>query len=104
MFNHGLTAQQLDIIRNILKLYAHDIERVGLFGSRATGLYRANSDIDMVLYGNMDTQTIDRLSTVFDESALPVKVDLTAYSLITYPPLKTHIDAVMQVLFMAEQL
>jgi predicted nucleotidyltransferase len=95
MTNHGLNDKQLATIRQILAPFATQIERVGLFGSRATGRYRSDSDIDMVLYGTLDEKTVDRIITLFNESSLPMKVDIQAYHLITYPPLKAHIDAVM---------
>ena len=104
MPSHGLTDRQLGILRDILTPYAEKIERVGLFGSRATGKARANSDIDMVLYGTLDETDIDRLRTLFDESGLALKVDLVGYSLVDYPPFKKHIDNVMQILLTQSDL
>jgi len=104
MTNHGLDSNQLNIIRSILSPYAEYIDLAGLFGSRATGSYRPNSDIDMVLYGQIDEETTDRIWTIFDESLLPVKVDINTYDLIKYPPLKAHIDSVMEPLFTKEDL
>ncbi len=95
MPKHDLTADQLRIIRDTLAPYAEKIDCVGLFGSRATGTARNNSDIDMVIYGRLDEQLVDRIWSLFDESNLAVKVDINAYHLITYPPLKMHIDSVM---------
>jgi hypothetical protein len=57
-----------------------------------------------VLFGNIREETIDRLRTLFDESPLPVKVDVHAYNLIVYPPLKDHIDQVKQTLFSKQEL
>ncbi|MDR0330026.1 MAG: hypothetical protein LBH99_05185 [Rickettsia sp.] len=37
--NHGLSKEQLNILRNILLPFSKQIERVGLFGSRATGFF-----------------------------------------------------------------
>ncbi len=99
MAEHGLTDEQVEILRKILSVYAGQIERVGLFGSRATGKYKPASDIDMVLYGTLGQADIDRLSTLFAESPLPVEVDVVAYDLVAYPPFKAHIDAVMRPLF-----
>lgn len=102
--HNGLTHSQKKILKEILQPFANQIEKVGLFGSRATGLYRDNSDIDMVIYGNLREKDVNHLWTLFDASPLPIKVDVNAYSLITYPPLKEHIDAVMQPLFWKEDL
>jgi|CXWL01.1.fsa_nt_gi predicted nucleotidyltransferase len=104
MIDHGLTARQLEIIKLILVPYSDKIEKVGLFGSRATGAYRENSDIDMVIYGDMDEQYVSHLWTLLNESSLPVKVDVNAYNLIAYPPLKEHIDSNVKMLFTKQDL
>jgi predicted nucleotidyltransferase len=96
MSQHGLSGEQVQIIQGILRLYREKIDKVGLFGSRATGTFRDNSDIDLVLYGaSLCEADIDRLHTLFEETLLPFNVDVTAYHLIDYPPLKKHIDEVM---------
>lgn len=100
MTKHGLTNGQLDVIKHILSPFAYQIDQVGLFGSRATGTYRENSDIDLVIYGQLNKDVADRLWTLFDESNLPMKIDVHVYELITYPPLKEHIDAAMCPLFL----
>lgn len=99
MANHNLTAEQLTILRNTLSPFVKQIELVGLFGSRATGQAKSYSDIDLVLYGDLDEATIDRIWTLFEESSLPFKVDVCGYACIDYPPLKAHIDEVMVPLF-----
>ena len=99
MANHGLTERQMLVIAEALRPYLHKISKVGLFGSRATGTYRENSDVDIVLYGSLDANDVDRLHTLFDDSSLPMSVDISAYHLIDYPPIKAHIEAVMKPLF-----
>jgi len=79
--------------------FSDKIDRVGLFGSRSTGLYRPNSDIDLVIYGSIDEKTMDRIFTLLNDSNLPIKVDLQVYDLIEYSPLKDHIDANVMLLF-----
>ena len=97
--DHCLTAKQLLTIKRILAPYAGVITRVDLFGSRATGVCRPDSDIDLVLHGQLDERTIDRLWTLFHESNLPVAVDVMSYDLTTYRPLRAHMDEVRQPLF-----
>lgn len=99
MADHGLTEQQVEIIRQILIPFADKIERVDLFGSRAQGTYRNNSDIDLVLRGNVGEKTVDHLRTLFTESNLALKVDLLIYERIRKPELKAHIDLVSRPLF-----
>lgn len=100
----NLNNSQLSIIKSILSPFASSIEKVGLFGSRATGAARENSDIDMVLYGDISEAEIRRIYTLFLESSLPVKVDVVAYNLVAYKPLKEHIDEKMKTLFTKQDL
>ncbi len=95
----GLTAAERAIIWEILFTAQDRIERVGVFGSRAVGRERANSDLDLVLYGSADESVCDRLWTLFQESRLPFSVDVKSYASLTYPPLRAHIDAVACPLF-----
>lgn len=76
--NHGLSEKALDTVVAILKPYAERIDRVALYGSRATGAYRPNSDIDMVVHGALNEAEQDRLYTLFDESNLSVPVVSTS--------------------------
>jgi uncharacterized protein len=95
---HGLKDEHISLILDTLKPYADKITQVGLFGSRATGTYRDHSDIDLVLYGTLDEADLDHLHTLFDESPLPMAVDVKLYHLIDYQPLKEHIDSVAKAL------
>ena len=67
----GITAAHQDLLREILATAGDRIDRVAVFGSRATGRYRPNSDLDLVLYGSADAADCDRLWTLFQESSLP---------------------------------
>lgn len=95
----GLNDEQRALILEILSTVRDDIEQVAVFGSRAQGRHRPNSDLDLVLYGSADEAVCDRLWTLFHESRLPFAVDVTSYSTITYAPLRAHIDAVARPLF-----
>ncbi len=93
--DHGLTGENRRIIASVLRPYCAGISKVGLFGSRATGTYRDNSDVDLVLYGSLQEADIDRIYTLFLESMLPYGVDVKAYHLISNRRLKDHIDEVL---------
>lgn len=102
--NHGLSDRQLMVLKQILSLYAEEIVSVELFGSRATGDYRPNSDVDLVLRGDIEEKQIDRLWTLFYESNLPFSVDVKSYEMTTYPPLRAHMDKVRKPLFTQQDL
>ena len=65
---------------------------------------RPLSDIDLVLYGDLEEREVDRIYTLFDESNLGLRVDVQAYQHIQYPPLKRHIDAQAKVLFTRREI
>ena len=88
------TPKDLPLIANVLAPWQHRLRRVALFGSRATGEARANSDYDLVLYGDLVQTDVDRICTDFSESALCVTADVIAYDLLRHAPLKAHIDRV----------
>ena len=104
MSQHGLSGAQLDTIRSLILKHAPGTERVALFGSRAAGRHAPHSDIDLVLYGDVDEQAVDRLWTAFHESYLPYKTDVSAYNLIAYPPMIQHIDEHAKTLFDKDDL
>ncbi len=97
--DHGLSARQLATVRSILEPWANRITAVEVFGSRATGAYRANSDLDLLLHGDLDHRAIDRLWTLFHESNLPFAVDVASYDLTSHEPLREHMDRVRKPLF-----
>jgi len=102
--NHGLNDSCLKIIRKIFMENSQNINSVAVFGSRATGSYRTNSDIDLVIYGKISEQENVRIYTCFLESMLPYKVDITTYDHINYAPLKRHIDQFAKPLFTRQDL
>lgn len=99
MAEHGLTQAHLAIVRNILVEAGVSLDGVAVFGSRATGRARPNSDIDLVLHGPVAETTVELLRRRFDDSLLPVTVDLHIYDRIAHAPLKAHIDRFGRPLF-----
>ena len=49
-----------------------------------------NSDLDLVLYGNISRKDIMRLQTDFQESKLTLPVDIVAYHTIHDDALRAH--------------
>lgn len=75
----GLTNLQLKCVCNILKKYLADTNvSVAIFGSRAEGKHRPNSDLDLLISEPMpiSSATIEKLKEAFEESDLPFSVDL----------------------------
>lgn len=99
-----LSERDRAIVRRVLAPFAARIERVGLFGSRALGNAKPESDIDLVLWGELDDATVARLWTLFDQSGLAVSVDIVIYGPALPPPFRRHIDQVARLLFRREDL
>ena len=96
---HGLTAAQIAALRSALAPHADRIERVDLFGSRATGRARPNSEVDLVIRGDVDEALVDRLRTLFAEAPIALTVDIVADGLVDSPGLAAHIARVRRPLF-----
>ena len=96
MIMFGLDDRTIQSIRSIFKKHK-GIKEVKVFGSRALGTHRANSDIDLALFGQIDWELTRRVQSQLDVLSTPYKFDVISYSLIEHPPLKEHIDRVGKV-------
>ncbi len=75
----GLTESVLEKIRSVLKHYSQ-IDKAVLYGSRAWGNYRENSDIDLTLFGDGITLNVfSRISHELDDLLLPYIIDIAIY-------------------------
>lgn len=71
------------------------IEQAILFGSRAKGTYRHNSDIDLMLTApKLPWAEFNRVEQAIDDLLLPWKVDLVLKHQIENPDLLNHIARV----------
>lgn len=104
MSRHGLSSDQLALLEAVFVPYADRISRVDLFGSQATGTWRPDSDVDLVVRGDLSERDIRAIWTSFDDSPLLLRVDVQAFEHIAYPPLRRHIEAVSVPLFTRAEL
>lgn len=99
-----LSERDRAILCRVLAPFADRIERVGVFGSRALGGAKPQSDIDLVIWGSLDDASMARLWTEFDESSLAVPVDIVVHGTVLPPALRRHIDRVAKLLFVRNDL
>lgn len=99
----GLNDQVLEILRRICAKYPA-IRQVKLYGSRAKGNYRENSDIDLVAIGEIDRFYIANILLDLDETDIPYLVDLQSYSELKNRQLIEHIDRVGLVIYERDQV
>ncbi len=79
-----LNESDLALVRSILQQYVPD-ESVYVFGSRATGRTRYLSDLDLLLDRQqpLERGIMRDLLEAFDESDLPIEVDVVDLSTVT---------------------
>ena len=69
----GLTSKTYEKILNVVK--KHKCKFI-LFGSRARGDYKANSDIDIAVLGKIDEKTEYAIRNSFDILDIPYTIDI----------------------------
>ena len=94
----GLDAEVLSQLQALFSCYP-EIRKVILFGSRAKGTARKNSDIDLAVDGIENPLAIESLSMEMDELPLPYRFDLQAMSTIKNQSLLEHIERVGIVIY-----
>lgn len=85
------------IIDTLIEVFESNpkVHKAFMFGSRAKGNYRVDSDIDIAIKGqHLNTDDIISLSVSFETKGITKKVDLLDYNSIKEPELKEHIDRV----------
>ena len=87
-----LPQSYIEIIRKIFLPYTSKIKKIILFGSRATGKAKPYSDIDIAIVGELSAEELTEIRELFEESSLPIEVDVILYSEISSNLLKNHIE------------
>ena len=95
----GLGREALELVREVFRRHP-EIREVKIFGSRATGHFADNSDVDLAVWGGLDLNVVGRIMRELDELPLPYLFDVQAYDAIQHPPLKQHIDDVGKTLYL----
>lgn len=96
---HGLSPRTVATIHAILARHP-EVERAVLYGSRATGMHRPGSDIDLTLLGSgLDARTCGSIAADLDESDIPYMVDLSVFEWLSHAGLREHIARVGQVFY-----
>ena len=91
MENFGLDSETGGLIKTFFSGF-EEIEKVKIFGSRAKGNYKPNSDIDFAVYGQFDDKFTLHLLSGLDELATSYRFDVVNYNTIENENLKQNID------------
>lgn len=92
--HYGLSQYDIEAIQGVFNQYPA-IQKAILYGSRAKGNYRYNSDIDLTLIGEQLTYSdLVQIDTDLDDLLLPYTIDLSIYHQVDNPDLIEHIERV----------
>ena len=89
----GLSAKTIQSLHSVFSRWPA-IDFVVIYGSRAKGIFKEGSDIDLTVVGNLSVQDLLQIETQLDELDLIYKIDLSLFSKIENPQLKEHISRV----------
>ena len=76
----------LALVTQILARHVSQYE-VRVFGSRVSGMVKQHSDLDLIIMSErpLPTRTMALLKTEFEESNLPIRVDVLDWATLTEP-------------------
>lgn len=97
--SHGLNDRTVERITKVLAQFP-EVESAVLFGSRAKGVHRPGSDIDLALTGeHLDWRLPGRVSDALDDLLLPYGFSLILLNDRTDPEVAAHIDRVGMLIY-----
>ena len=96
---HGLTGRTLSLIAEVLARFP-EVEKAVLFGSRAKGIHKSGSDIDLSLEGEaLEWRSVGRIYDALDDLLLPYRFSLIRFDRNLDPDVAAHIERVGVCLF-----
>lgn len=93
MIPPALSQEEIEHIRSVFHRHS-EVKAVKLFGSRAKGTHRAQSDVDLALWGDIDELGAQAIAAELDELPLPYRYDVVAFASIRLQALRDHIERV----------
>jgi predicted nucleotidyltransferase len=93
MLKYGLKDVTWDAIVGVLRGFP-EVEEVLLYGSRATGRFRAGSDIDLAFVDDIDLKTLLNIDVALDDLLLPYNIDTIVLARVGDEGFKARVLAV----------
>lgn len=99
----GLQEKTIQQITSVLTRYPQ-VEKALLYGSRAKGIYKTGSDIDLTLVGDstLTLEVLYRIMDDLDDLLLPYSFDLSLFHDIEDPEVVEHIQRVGKLFYERE--
>ncbi len=88
-----LKPAELEMVRSVFQHHP-EVMTVTLFGSRAKGNHRNNSDVDLAVTGDVEPLRAESIAAELDELPLPYRFEVQSLKYILHPPLLEHIQRV----------
>ena len=96
---YGLKTEDIERINRVFVTHP-EVEQVVLYGSRAKGTQRPNSDIDLCQQGaQLTLPLLLQTSNELDDLLLPYKIDLSIFHALDNPELIKHIQRVGMIFY-----
>ncbi len=77
-----------------------EINSIKIFGSRALGNFKPQSDVDLCLFGNINEDKLTKITSQLSElTKLPYLFDVVLYNQILKESLKNHIDTCGKIIY-----
>lgn len=89
----ALTDSELRLITGILSRHP-EITEAKLFGSRAKRTHTPRSDVDLAVWGAVDSLAAERVAAELDELPLPYRFEVQPFAHIKLQSLREHIERV----------
>ena len=86
----GLSRRETDLICGVLCRHP-EITAAMLYGSRAKGTHRPESDVDLAIQGDVDQLRAESIAAEMDDLPLPYRFDVQAYATIQSAALRDNI-------------
>ncbi|MBF0176658.1 MAG: nucleotidyltransferase domain-containing protein [Magnetococcales bacterium] len=102
MNDTGLSQQEIALLHAVFRRVP-EIRAVIVFGSRAKGNFRPQSDVDLALVGVANELKAEAVAGALDQLPMPYTFDVKAYDGIRYPPLLEHIRRVGVTIYQQEK-
>jgi len=100
---YGLKEETIDRMQTVFS-YFPEVEKAILYGSRAKGNFKPNSDIDITLTGDLlNLDLLNQIEWKLDDLLLPYKIDLSILQHLKNDELIKQIQEAGIVLFIKPQ-
>ena len=89
----ALTPRELGLVNGVFRRHP-EVSSVKLFGSRAKRTNSPSSDVDLAVWGDVDSIRSESIAAELDELPLPYHFEVQSFGLIKFQALREHIERV----------